>query len=73
VSNLRIVALTKFTDFDVVEKILSELVELEEDCFVTVFHQQFQKACKKAWHDKHIKLNKFHIGDLVFIYENKFL
>jgi hypothetical protein len=40
VSSMRIVALTELIDYSAVEKILSELVELEEDCFVTGFHQQ---------------------------------
>jgi hypothetical protein len=40
VPNLRIVALTKLTDSSVVDKIPSELEELEEYCFVTEFHQQ---------------------------------
>jgi hypothetical protein len=52
---------------------LSELLEREEDYFVTGFHQQVQKAREKACHDKNIKQKKFHMGDLVFLYENKFL
>jgi hypothetical protein len=28
---------------------------------------------EKAWHVRHIKHNKFHIGDLVLLYDNKFL
>jgi hypothetical protein len=28
---------------------------------------------EKAWHDKNIKQKKFHIGDLVFLYDNKLL
>jgi hypothetical protein len=35
---LCIVALTELTDFVAIEKRLSELVELEEDCFVIGFH-----------------------------------
>jgi hypothetical protein len=73
VSSLCIVALTELTDSGAVEKILSELVELEEDHFVTGFHQQVQKAHEKAWHDRHIKQKKFQMGDLVFLYDNKFL
>jgi hypothetical protein len=65
--------LIELTDSGIVEKRLSELVELEEDWFVAGFHQQVQKARKKAWHDRHIKQKKFQIGDLVLLYDNKFL
>jgi hypothetical protein len=40
VPSLCIVTLTEVTDFGGVDKILSELVELEEDCFIEIFHQQ---------------------------------
>jgi hypothetical protein len=40
VSSLRIVAMTELTEFGAVEKILSELVELEEDRFIARFHLQ---------------------------------
>ena len=55
VPNLHIVALIELIDSSTVEKIYSELVELEKDFFVTRFHQQVQKAHEKAWHDKHLK------------------
>jgi hypothetical protein len=41
--------------------------------FVTGFHQQVQKAREKAWHDRHIKQKKFQVGDLVLLYDNKFM
>jgi hypothetical protein len=40
VLSLCIVTLTELTDSSVVERRLSELVELEEDHFVIGFHQQ---------------------------------
>jgi hypothetical protein len=49
------------------------LLQLKEDRFVTGFHQQVQKAREKAWHDRHIKQKKFQVGDLVFLYDNKFM
>jgi hypothetical protein len=55
IPSLCIIALTKLTDFDAMEKRLSELVELEEDRFDVGFHQQVQKSQEKAWHDRHIK------------------
>jgi hypothetical protein len=38
VSSLHIVVLAEFTDSSIVEKILSELLELEEDHFFAGFH-----------------------------------
>jgi hypothetical protein len=73
IPSLHIVALTELTDSSVVEKRISVLVEIEEDYFVAEFHQHVQKACEKAWHDKHIKHKKFQMGDLVFLYDSKFL
>jgi hypothetical protein len=63
----------ELTDLGTVEKRLSELMELEEDHFFTGFHQQVQKAHEKYWHDRHIKQKKFQTGDLVLLYDNKFL
>jgi len=51
---------------------LLHLVGLEEDRFIASFHQQVQKARKKAWHDRHIKHKKFQVGDLVLLYDSKF-
>jgi hypothetical protein len=58
---------------DTIEERLSQLLILEEDRFVAGFHQQVQKAREKAWHDRHIKKKKFQTGDLVLLYDNKFL
>jgi hypothetical protein len=46
-------------------------MELEEDKFIVGFHQQVQK--EKAYHDKHIKKKEFKQGDLVLLYDNKFM
>ena len=32
-----------------------------------------QKAREKAWHDRHIKKKQFQIGDLVLLYNSKFM
>jgi hypothetical protein len=48
-------------------------MEMEEDMILVGFHQEVQKARDKAWHDKHIKRKSFKEGDLVLVYENKFL
>jgi hypothetical protein len=49
------------------------LVELEEDKFIAGFHQQVQKEQEKAYHDRHIKKKAFKQGDLVLVYDNKFM
>ena len=32
-----------------------------------------RKLEKKEWHDKHIKKNHFQIGDVVILYDSKFM
>ena len=32
-----------------------------------------QKAREKAWHDRHIKKKQFQSGDLVLLYDSKFM
>jgi hypothetical protein len=49
------------------------LIELEEDRFIAGFHQQVQKEREKAYHDRHIKNNTFNQGDLVLVYDSKFM
>jgi hypothetical protein len=49
------------------------LVELEEDRFIAGFHQQIQKEREKSYHDRHIKKKIFRQGDLVLLYEIKFI
>jgi hypothetical protein len=49
------------------------LVELEEDIFIAGFHQQVQKGREKAYHDRHIKKKSFKQGDLVLVYDRKFM
>jgi hypothetical protein len=52
---------------------LTQLVELEEDRFMAGFHQQVQKEREKAYHDRHIKKKAFKKGDLVLVYDSKFI
>jgi hypothetical protein len=73
VPSMCIVALIELTEAGVVEKRLSYLMELEEDHFFAGFHQQVHKAHEKSWHDRHINKKKFQKGDLVLLYDNKFL
>jgi hypothetical protein len=71
--SLHIATITDLSDLGAVEERLSQLVQLEEDRFVTSFHQQVQKEREKAWHDRHIKKKKFQVGDLVLLYHNKLM
>ena len=71
--SLRIAQITGMTDVDIVEERLAQLLALEEDRFIAGFHQKVQKAREKAWHDRHIKSKIFQTGDLVLLYDSKFV
>ena len=71
--SLRVAQITGMTDIATVEERLAQLLTLEEDRFIAGFHQTVQKAREKAWHDRHIKNKTFQIGDLVLLYDSKFL
>jgi len=73
IPSLRIVAFTNIDDFGVEVDHMSQLLDLEEDRFITGFQQQVHKARDKAWHDRHIKHKVFQVGDLVLLYDRKFL
>jgi transposase InsO family protein len=73
VPSLRIAAFTDMDDPGAIQERLAQLVELEEDKFVAGFHQQVQKEREKAYHDMHIRKKAFKQGDLVLIYDSKFI
>jgi hypothetical protein len=73
VPSLRIVAFTGMDNTGVVQDRLAQLLELEEDRFIAGFHQQVQKEREKAYHDRHIKKKAFKQGDLVLLYDSKFM
>ena len=56
---LPIAATTGMSDEGALEERLMQLVHLKEDQFIVRFHQQVEKDCQKAWHDRHIKENYF--------------
>ena len=72
VLGLRIIVIAEMTDVNVVEEKLSQLVQLEQDCFVASFHQNVEKQRQKVWHDRRIKNKQFQVGGLVLIYDSKF-
>jgi hypothetical protein len=48
-------------------------MELEEYRIISGFDQEVQKAKDKAWQDRHIKKKKFKVGDMVLLYDSKYL
>ena len=73
VPSLKIVTLTDLEDEETVNERLLNLVELEEDRFLARFYQQVHKNREKAWHDRHIKSKAIKVGDLVLMYDSKFV
>ena len=73
VPSLKIATPTYIIDEEIVNERMFYLVELEEDRFITTFHQQVQKNREKAWHDRHIKSKAIKAGDLVLMYDSKFV
>jgi hypothetical protein len=71
--SLRIAAITNMTERGAVQERLSQLMLMEEDRIIAGFHQELQKVRDKSWHDRHIKRKSFKKGDLVFMYDSKFL
>ena len=73
IPSLIISQITEMADIDTMNEILVQLLALEEDRFIAGFHQKVQKTREKAWHDRHIKSKIFHTGDLVLLYDSKFV
>ena len=72
VPSLCIVVKTSMDDEGALQELLTQLLQLEEDHFVTGFHQQVEKYRQKEWHDWHIKAKYFQQGYMVLLYDNKF-
>jgi transposase InsO family protein len=73
VPSLRIIAFTDMDDIGIVKERLMQLIELEEDIFIVGFHQQVHKKREKAYHERHTKKKEFKQGDLVLVYDSKFM
>ena len=56
VPSLYIAVLIDLLDHETLEEWILQLMELEKDLLLARFRQQVKKECKKAWHDRHIKL-----------------
>jgi hypothetical protein len=55
------------------QEILAQLMELEEDKIIYGFHREVHKEKDKVWHDRHNKKKKFKEGDLLLLYDSKYL
>ena len=73
VPSLRISSFTEMDDPTMLNERLAKILELEEDRFIAGFQQQVQKAREKVWHDRHIKKKHFQKGDIVLLYDSKFI
>jgi hypothetical protein len=71
--NLCIAKITKLSNTGAIKERLVQLVQLEEEQFIAMFHQQVQKTKEKAWRNCHIKPKRFQVGYLVLLYDNKYL
>ena len=70
---LHIVAFTNMAEPYIMEECLAQLVALEEDLFISNFHQQVQKAREKDWHDRHIPQKSFKEFELILLYDSQFV
>jgi hypothetical protein len=50
----------------------NQLMDIEDEKIMAVFHQEVQKSRDKYWYDKYINKNIFKEGDLVFLHDTKF-
>ena len=73
IPSLRVAQIIGMANADTMNERLAQLLALEEDRFIAGFNQKVQKEREKAWHDKHIKSKIFQIGDLVLLYDSKFV
>ena len=60
-------------DAEALEELITQLVQIEEDCFIAGFHQHVAKDQQKAWHDHHINNKQFVEWDSVLLYDSKFM
>ena len=58
---------------EALEEWARQLIQLEKDRFITSLQQRVKKDWQKAWHDRHIKIKQFSQGDLVLLYDSKFI
>ena len=73
IPSLCIVAVTCVDGEVSLQECVVQLIQLEEYHFIIGFHQHVEKDRQKYWHDHHIKNKQFQQGDLVLLYDVKFM
>jgi hypothetical protein len=73
VPSLHVEEIANMIERGTVKERINQLMEMEDDKILAGFHQEVQKARDKYWHEKHVKRKSFKEGDLVFLYDSKFL
>jgi hypothetical protein len=71
VPSLHIETIMHMTEQGAIHDMLNPLLVMEKDRILAWFHQQFQKARDKSWHDRHMNKKTFKEGNLVLMYDNK--
>jgi hypothetical protein len=70
---LRVAVITHMIERSVVQDGPNQLMIMEEYRILEGFHQQFYKSREKYWHDRDIKNKTFKEGDLVLMYDSKYM
>jgi hypothetical protein len=70
--SLYIAHATHMIDDESIVQRIADLKELEEERFLSNFHQSVEKSRKKTWHDRHIKSKRFAQGDKVLLYDSHY-
>ena len=73
ITSLHIVPMTSMSDKGAFEERLAQLLQLEEDRFFVGFYQCVEKDSQKPWHVQQIKTKHLQQGDMVLLYDSKFV
>jgi hypothetical protein len=73
IPSLCIATITDMTEKGATQEILAQLMELEEDRIIAGFIKRYRKKRIKHGMTRHIKKNNFKEGDLVLLYDSKYL
>ncbi|KAH9310224.1 hypothetical protein KI387_038135 [Taxus chinensis] len=71
--SLRIARAGGLADEQALEEWIEKMVQLDEFQAISRWSQKQEKAWQKAWHDRHIKDKKLEVGQMVLLYDSKFL
>ena len=71
IPSLRIALENKLDDVESLQQRLNNLNELEEKRLLAQWATEVTQNRRKVWHDKHLKRNRFQLGQLVLKYEGR--